>query len=106
MAIDPWGASGARKGLTPRPIGVYCDQVAAFLVLSEEDRAFLADHRRFQVLRGKKLLGLAVPGDARPLFVVDLEAEFDLRISSSIDVLVIDLGVMRKCRITICLVWP
>lgn len=106
MPTDRQEVRGGGVRPSPRPIGVYADQGLAFLVLSEEDLGFLSDHRTFHVMRGKKALGLALSAEARPLFIVDLEAELDLRISRSIEVLVIDPGVMRKADIRISLTWP
>lgn len=106
MPTDRQEARGGGFRPSPRPIGVYADQGAAFLILSEADLSCLADHRTFQVLRGKKALGLALMGEVRPIFIIDLEAELDLKISRSIEVLVIDPGVMRKADIRIDLVWP
>lgn len=104
MANDPFLLKpGAAP--RPRPIGVYADDRAVYLVLAPEDLAALGNTRTLHVLRGKKSLGLSAAPDASPIFLTDLEAELDLKTARFISVLVIDPAALRKTGEQVRLIW-
>lgn len=91
--------------LRPDPVGVYAEGGKAFLVVSTANMERLAGCRTLHVSRGKKALGLTAPGERLPMFLADLEAELDLRLSREVEVIVIDPGETRRTGTVIRLLW-